>query len=107
MKFSPYSHLQLGGRRLELVLCVITDCLSLWDLSPYINSKSKHSEKPQCIGRVTASGNPLLELSINQTFTRFSAYDEEGSFFLWKVFGPNDSDADNFDVNKNDIFGKH
>ncbi|KAK3907934.1 Apoptotic protease-activating factor 1 [Frankliniella fusca] len=86
LKFSPYN-VKIRNFQFDLILFVVTDCLSLWDISSLIHDNAGYAVKNvRCVGCVNASGSPLLELSINDACNRFCAFDKNLSYFLWKIW---------------------
>ncbi len=86
LKFSTYD-VNIRKFNFKLILFVVTDFLSLWDISPLIVDNVGFTERAvKCIGCVNASGNPLLELAINDSCTKFGAFDKNLSYFLWNIW---------------------
>lgn len=94
VKFSPYD-ITLRNKVYKLILCVVTDCLSLWDISPFVNDNAlvtwnpAQANEPECLACVKADGHPIVELSVNPSFSKFCAFDLNGTYFLWKVWEGN------------------
>ncbi|XP_034247698.1 uncharacterized protein LOC117649237 isoform X2 [Thrips palmi] len=88
LQFS-HNNVKMGKTQFELVLCVVTDCLSFYDLSSALNDNSRIGKRdsPERIGCVTASGNDIVEFSANSCFSKFCAFDISYSFFSWYVYG--------------------
>lgn len=86
LQFS-HQNVLLGKTRYKLVLCVVTDCLSFYDVSAILNDNVRFSKNvPRCIGCVTASDSDIIEFSANDNFTKFSTFDISYSFFSWNVW---------------------
>lgn len=86
LKFSPYD-VKFHHLPFKLILFVVTDRVSLWNISPLILDNANYAIRDiKCVGCVNASGNPLLELAINDSCNKFCAFDKNFSYFLWNIW---------------------
>lgn len=85
VQFSPYG-VTYGSFRHELILFAVTDCLSLWDVSPFLNDNAVVNRVPECLGCISGGSGAIQQLSISPSCTKFAASDVSGRFFLWKVW---------------------